>query len=453
MTDRPEVQYPITEKIPSESLEAEIRQLEELEKKSFPFRFWGHLRISGPGFMDSALTLGAGTMTAAMLSGAIFGYKTMWLLWVSMGLGLFMMAAMARFTCRGGFRIINVQNRFHGWVVGSLMTALIGTAAVAVIFNYGQYSLGTHLIESLTPIIGFKFPRQINWIVYMALTSALILSYGQRGRRGIRLVENFMKLSIGVMLVCFGACLAVVGVKWGAFFKGLFVPWLPSGVQGLDLFIASSAAAIGVMDWVFFHYAGLARGWGRKHETQARFDVFIGLFLPFVLVNYLVIGVFAGTLYRQNLHPETAPELAQALMPLLGQTWSQVMFYIGFLAIPITTTVGMSLACAMAIHEAFGWKPDTKSWRWRLCALLPQIGFLAVWYPNPIWLVIVIGAFLSLTNNIVGWSFYLLLNDKRVLGENRSKSYLWNLGILLQITFLNCIAIIYIFNRLGWWVR
>jgi len=453
MTDLPEVRYPIMEKIPSETLEAEICQLEELENKSFPIRIWGHLRISGPGFMDSALTLGAGTMTAAMLSGALFGYKTMWLLWVSMGLGLFMMAAMARFTCRGGFRIIDMQNRSHGWVVGSLMTALIGTAAVAVIFNYGQYSLGTHLIESLTPMIGFKFPRQINWVVYMALTSALILSYGQRGRRGIRLVENFMKLSIGVMLVCFGACLIVVGVKWGAFFKGLFVPWLPSGVQGLDLFIASSAAAIGVMDWVFFHYAGLARGWGRKHETQARFDVFVGLFLPFVLVNYLVIGVFAGTLYKQGLHPETAPELAQALIPLLGQTWSQVMFYIGFLAIPLTTTVGMSLACAMAIHEAFGWKPDTKSWRWRLSALLPQIGFLAVWYPNPIWLVIVIGAFLSLTNNIVGWSFYLLLNDKRVLGENRSKSYLWNLGILFQITLLNCIAIIYIFNRLGWWIR
>jgi manganese transport protein len=453
MTDRPEVQYPITEKIPAETLEAEIRKLDELKQKSFPIRFWWHLRIGGPGFMDSALTLGAGTMTAAMLSGALFGYKTMWLLWVSMGLGLFMMAAMARFTCRGGFRIIDVQNRFHGWIVGSLMTALIGTAAVAVIFNYGQYSLGTHLIESLTPMIGFKFPRQINWMIYMALTSVLILNYGQRGRRGIRLVENFMKLSIGIMLVCFGACLAVVGVKWGAFFKGLFVPWLPSGVQGLDLFIASSAAAIGVMDWVFFHYAGLARGWGRKHETQARFDVFVGLFLPFVIVNYLVIGVFAGTLYKQGLHPDTAPELAQALMPLLGQTWSQVMFYIGFLAVPITTTVGMSLACAMAIHEAFGWKPDPKSWRWRLCALLPQIGFLAVWYPNPIWLVIVIGAFLSLTNNIVGWSFYLLLNDKRVLGENRSKSYLWNLGILLQITLLNCIAVIYIFNRLGWWIR
>lgn len=445
--------YPITESIPVEELEAEVRALERLKRKPPWLRFFGYLKLGGPGFMDSALTLGAGTLTAAMLSGATFGYKTMWLLWVAMGLGVFMMAAMARFTCRGGFRIIQVQNRTHSWVVGSLMTALVGTAAVAVIFNFGQYSIGAHLMESLTPLMGFTFPRQINWVVYMALTSWLILSYGRRGRRGIALVENFMKLSIGVMLLCFGACLVLVGVDWEGFFRGIVIPWLPSGVKGLDLFVASSAAAIGVMDWVFFHYAGLARGWGCRHESQARFDIGVGLFLPFIIVNYLVIGVFAGTLHKQGISPGTAPELAQALMPLLGPTWSQVLFYVGFLAVPVTTTVGMSLACAMAIHEAFNWEPDTKSWRWRLSALLPQLGFLAVWYSQPVWLVIAIGAFLSLTNNIVGWSFFLLLNDPRVLGENRSKSYGWNLGILLQITLLNCIAIIYIFNRLGWWIK
>jgi Mn2+/Fe2+ NRAMP family transporter len=445
------IRYPLAETLSPDAVAAEQRKLDSLPGKPVPVRFWERLKLSGPGFMDSALTLGAGTLTAAMLSGAAFGYKTLWLLWVSMGLGLFMMAAMARFTCRGRFRIIRVQNRRHGWVVGSLLTALVGTAAVAVIFNYGQYSLGTHLIESLTPLLGFEFPRQYNWLLFMLVTSFLILSYGRGGRRGIRVVETFMKLSIALMLVCFGACLILVGIDWNAFFKGMFIPWLPSGMAGLDLFIASSAAAIGVMDWVFFHYAGLARGWGRKHEFQARFDIVVGLFLPFILVNYLVIAVFAGTLGKQGIHPETAPELAQALLPLLGPTWSQVLFYLGFLAVPVTTTVGMSLACAMAIHEAFGWNPDTASWRWRLCALMPQIGFLAVWNPRPIWLVIAIGAFLSLSNNIVGWSFFLLLNDRQVLGKDRNRSYLWNLGILLQITLLNAIAIIYIFNRLGWW--
>jgi len=65
--------------------------------------------------------------------------------------------------------------------------------------------------------------------------------------------------------------------------------------------------------------------------------------------------------------------------------------------------------------------------------------------------VIAIAAFLSLANNVVGWSMYLLLNDREVLGADRSKSYLWNLGILLQVTLLNGIAITWVFNRLGWW--
>jgi len=446
------VKYPIAEAIPSEVLNAEVTELERLKTSSFPVRILGYLRLGGPGFMDSALTLGAGTLTAAMLSGALFGYKTMWLLWVSMGMGLFMMAAMARFTCRGGFRVIKKQNQYHGVLVGSLMTGLVGTTSVAIIFNFGQYSLGTHLVESLTPLLGFEFPRSYNWIVFMAITSWLTLNYGRGGRRGTTIVENFMKGSIAFMLVCFTACLLLVGIDWGAAFHGIFVPWLPAGGEGLDLFIASSAAAIGVMDWVLFHYAGLSRGWGRRHEPLARFDVVAGLFLPFILINYLVICVFAKTLYLQGIHPETAPELAGALMPLLGQTWSQVLFYLGFLAVPVTTTVGMSLAGAMAVHEAFGWEPDTSSLRWKISALLPQIGFLAVWYPRPIWLIVAISAFLTLTNNIVGWSMYLLLNDKRVLGKDRSKSYLWNLGILLQITLLNGLAIVYIFNRLGWWV-
>lgn len=402
--------------------------------------------------MDAATTLGAGTLTAAMLSGAAFGYKTMWLLWVSMGLGIFMMAACARFTCRGGFRVIAEQNRYHGWIVGSLMTGLIGSAAVAVIFNYGQYSLGTHLIESLAPMLGFEFPRQINWVVFMAITSTMTLSYG-RGSRGITVVETFMKLAIVTMLVCFGVCLLLVGVDWGAMVRGILVPWLPSGVEGVDLFVASSAAAIGVMDWILFQYAGLARGWGRKHETLARFDIVFGLFLPFVLVNYLVIAVFAGTLHKLGQTPETATELAASLAPLLGPTWSQVLFYVAFLAVPVTTTVGMSIAGAIAIHEAMGWEPDTRSWRWRVCALLPQLGFLAVWYPRPVWLVVAIAAFLSLSNNIVGWSFYLLLNDRRALGEDRCKSYFWNLGVMLLLTLLNGVALIYVFNRLGWWTR
>ena len=443
--------YPLADTIPKEVLDAEADCLDALAGKPWLLRLPAYLRLGGPGFMGAALTLGAGTMTAAMLSGAQFGYKTLWVVWVAIGSGLFMMAAMARITTRGQFRIIEKQRERHGWFVANVLTALLGLVVVAVAFNFGQVALGTHLIESLGEQAGVSLPQAWNWPIYVLFTSWIALNYGRGGRSGTVFVETFMKAALLLILLCFLACLIVVGIDWPAALSGLFIPWLPSGSAGIDLFIASSAAAVGVMDWVFFHYAGLAKGWGPRHESLARVDIFTGLALPFLLVYFVIVSVFAGTLYGSGDVPGTAIALSQSLIPLLGEKAAAYAFLIGFFAVPVTTTVAMSIACAVGIHEAFRWQPDVRSWRWKACILLPQVALLGAFMPNPIGLIIIIAAFLSLTNNIVGWSFFLLFNDREVLGKHRSTSWIWNLGILVQVTLLNSVAIMWVFNRLGLW--
>ncbi|MEM7662109.1 MAG: divalent metal cation transporter [Pseudomonadota bacterium] len=443
--------YPIANEIPEAVLDAEAELLAALHSKPLLIKLRTYLRLGGPGFIGAALTLGAGTLTAAMLSGAQFGYKTLWISWVAIGSGLFMMAAMARFTTQGQFRIIEVQTERHGFFVARVLTAFVGLVCVAMAFNFGQVALGTHLIESVASTAGFNFGQEWNWPLYGLITAWIALSYGRGGGKGVALVETFMKISLLIMLVCFAACLFVVGIDWSAAAKGFFIPWLPSGAAGIDLFIASSAAAIGVMDWVFFHYAGLSKGWGPRHEGLARVDIVTGLALPFLLINFVVVSVFAATLFGGETLPSSAPQLAAALTPLLGETGANYAFLIGFLAVPITTTVAMSIACAVGVHEMMGWDPDVRSWRWKLSILAPQIGLLAAFAPSPIFLIIIIAAALSLTNNIVSWSLFLLLNDEKVLGEHRSKSYLWNLGILVQVTLLNGVAIMWVLNRFGLW--
>ncbi len=443
--------YPLAEAIPQAALDAEVTQLEKLSEQPLFRRIPGYLKMGGPGFLGAAATLGAGTLTAAMLSGAQFGYKTLWISWVAIGSGMFMMAAMARFTTKGQFRVVRVQRERHGWFIAAFLTCIIGMAGVAVVFNFGQVALATHLVETLAEEAGFSFPRTWNWPLYGILTAWIALSFGRGGKRGVVFVENFMKLSLLLMFLCFAGCLLVVGIDWAAALKGFLVPWLPTGAAGIDLFIASTAAAIGVMDWVLFHYAGLSKGWGPHHEPLARADLFAGFALPFIFINFVVVSVFAATLYGSGDLPTTAIELSRALTPLLGETGATFAFLIGFLAVPVTTTAAISIACAIGLHEAFGWRPDVRSWRWKACILLPQIALLGAWLPSPVLLIIIIAAFLSLTNNIVGWSFFLLLNDPKVMDKNRSKSYIWNIGILLQITLLNCVAIMWVFNRLGFW--
>ncbi|MEQ9465675.1 MAG: divalent metal cation transporter [Haliea sp.] len=458
MSDRPTEQqehygnriYPLADAIPVEQLDAEAAYLDSLAEKPLPHRLFGYMKLGGPGFMAAAATLGAGTLTSAMLSGAAFGYKLLWVTWVAMVSGLFMMAAMARFTTHGGFRIIQKQRERHGWFMAKILTGAIGLLSIAIIFNFGQVALGTHLIESIGERVGVHLPQSWNWPLYVALTAWISLRYG-RGSRGVVFVENFMKGALLLMVFCFGACLVVVGVDWPAALHGFFVPWLPSGQQGIDIFIASSAAAIGVADWVFYHYAGLAKGWGPKHEKLARVDTVVGLALPFIVVSFIVVSVFAATLHGNSDLPETAAALSAALVPLLGEQLAALAFMIGFLAVPITTSVMLGVICAMAMHEIFEWEPDVSSLRWKLCILMPQVALFGAFLPSPILLIIVIAALLSVTNNVVGWSFFLLLNDREVMHENRSKSYIWNLGILVQVTLLNCVAIIWVFNRMGLW--
>ena len=443
--------YPLASEVPSELLDAEAQLLDDVASQSLPKRLAVYLKLGGPGFMGAALTLGAGSLTAAMLSGAQFGYQTLWIVWIAMGTGVFMMAAMARFTTRGQFPVVQMQETRHGWFMARVLTAFLALVCVSVVFNFGQVGLGTHLIEAIAVESGFHFPQDWNWLLYAGLTAWLSLSYGRGGRKGVVFVETTMKFALLLMLLCFVACLLVVGVNWPAFFKGLFVPWLPRGAAGIDLFIASSAAAIGVMDWVFFQYAGLSKGWGQRHEKLARVDILMGLALPFILVYVVVVAVFANTLYGSGNIPTTATELSRALIPLLGEQGAKFAFLIAFLSVPITSSVVMGIACAVGMHEAFGWKPDATSWRWKLCVLLPQVAILGAWLPNPLTLIIVIAAFLALSNNIVGWSFFLMLNDREVLGADRSKSWFWNFGCLLQITILNCVALMWVFNRLGYW--
>ena len=62
-----------------------------------------------------------------------------------------------------------------------------------------------------------------------------------------------MKWAIALMVVGFGFSVVKVGVNVSEFIKGNLTPWIPPGGEGLDLVIASGAAACGVMDLSLIH--------------------------------------------------------------------------------------------------------------------------------------------------------------------------------------------------------
>ncbi|MFG0259744.1 MAG: hypothetical protein ACF8LK_05250, partial [Phycisphaerales bacterium JB041] len=62
----------------------EAAALRELRASSPAKRAIGYFRLMGPGYMQSAMTLGGGTAFSAIFAGAAFGYELVWVAPVGM---------------------------------------------------------------------------------------------------------------------------------------------------------------------------------------------------------------------------------------------------------------------------------------------------------------------------------------------------------------------------------
>jgi len=123
----------------AQRLARERELLAELDTSGPLTRAWGFVKLSGPGYMQSALTLGAGTASATLFSGAVFGYKLLWVAPLAMLLGVIVFAAIAHQTLSTGLRPLQAM-RVHagpffayGWAVASLLSSII--------WHFPQYAM------------------------------------------------------------------------------------------------------------------------------------------------------------------------------------------------------------------------------------------------------------------------------------------------------------------------
>ena len=135
-----------------------------------------YLRMLGPGYLQSAMTLGGGSCTAAIFAGAVFGYQLLWVAPVAMGLGLFVLSAAAHQTLSSGIRPYEAMRRFAGpgvafaWAGGALLAS--------VIWHFPHYALGAALVADLSDALGgIPLPPAIAGAVVAALVVPFSLYY------------------------------------------------------------------------------------------------------------------------------------------------------------------------------------------------------------------------------------------------------------------------------------
>ena len=159
----------------SENALREKAFLSELNKKPPLQKFFGYCKLSGPGFMNAAFTLGAGSFASSVTLGAAYGYDMLWIPLYSFALGLFMLALSTRFVTASEISVIKAQDKFHGKFFGSLATGLIACFIASIVYNFGQYALGADAVTALFSIVNINVPKNISWILLVAVSVPLSL--------------------------------------------------------------------------------------------------------------------------------------------------------------------------------------------------------------------------------------------------------------------------------------
>ena len=100
-----------------------------------------YTRLSGPGWLQGAITLGGGSLAGALYLGVLMGTEMMWLQPLAMVLGVIMLSAISYVTLSTGERPFQtIKNQISpvlawGWLIATMMANIV--------WCLPQFALGT----------------------------------------------------------------------------------------------------------------------------------------------------------------------------------------------------------------------------------------------------------------------------------------------------------------------
>ena len=331
-----------------------------------------YLKLSGPGWLQSGITLGGGSLSSSLYLGVLVGFSFMWLQPLAMILGIIMMSAIAYVTLSAGERPLHAINTHvspvlgWGWLIASMMANLV--------WSLPQFALGTAALRQnilpglLGPASMAEIPsKMIAGAIFLAFCLTFTLTYGAGGR-GTKVFEILIKTIVSMIVLCFLGVvikLSIEGkIRWGEILSGL-VPDLSLFVKPTDyimphiekvseqfqsfwtdmivgkqrdVMISAAATAVGINMTFLLPYSMLRKGWDKYFRGLAIFDLSTGLFIPFIIATGCVVIASSSQFHGQpaegfvadepsgQITAEPAPNLVGRYQQLLA---SRLNFEIG----------------------------------------------------------------------------------------------------------------------------
>lgn len=334
---------------PPAALEREL--LAEAEAAGGWQKYKTFLKLSGPGWLQSAITLGGGSLAGSLYLGVLGGTTMLWLQPLAMILGIIMLSAIGYVTLSTGERPFQAINRHVNPVLG--WSWALATLMANIVWCMPQFSLASGVLQQnlLPEQLGPSSPlgefggKLVITLTILVLTVLVTWSYGS-GHWGIKLYEILLKLLVALIVFCFIAVVVAMSrageLDWGAIAAGFiphpghifspasaFLPYLDQLSEEarsfwsseivrlqLDNIATAAATAVGINMTFLFPYSLLRKGWTKEYRGLAKFDLATGMFVPFVLATSCVVIASASQFHARPVPGLVAPAQDAAGNPI-----------------------------------------------------------------------------------------------------------------------------------------
>jgi manganese transport protein len=421
--------------------------LADLDSKTFVPRTFGYLRHIGPGYMQSAMTLGGGTAFASIFAGAAFGYQLLWVAPLAMLLGIVVLSAVAHQTLSSGENPFQAMKRHagpffaYGWAIGGI--------ASSIIWQFAQYALASSMLVAVAKNAGFEVENWVMGLVALACCVTVAMLYDSRPSL-VRLYENIIKGMVWFIIACFGLVVFKTGIPHPEDLLAGLVPFrIPGeneGVQGITLVVSGLAAAVGANMVFVYPYTLRKRGWGRGHRRLARIDLVFGMFVPYAIAASLMVIASASVFYYgdpdlfvgKKITPWQAAEVLAA-PDRLGPTVGMWVFGLGIVAMALSSITMQMLSSGFALCEMFGWEASGPRYKFGL--LLPAVGVLGavLWNDMRLWIAVPTNVFCGFLLPISYIGFIKLNRNRAFLKGDTPTGALatvWTVGMVISTAVL-----------------
>ncbi len=295
--------------------------------------------IAGPGCMAMLADTDAGSIVTAAQSGALWGYRLLWLQILLIPVLYFVQELTVRLglsTGKGQGSLIREHfGRSWAWfsaiilfisAVGAMITEFVGIAATGSLFHIPPlYSVGLGVIFLLGVVLTGSYRR----------------------------VER-----IGIAVGLFEVALVVAAFMAhpdASMIKSEFFSIPISNHQYLDLIAANVGAVI--MPWMIFYQQGAIVDKGlccscEDNYRCCRWDTAVGsVFAQLIMAGALVLTAATIGTVNPNASLNSVQQIADTITPLIGQLGGKILFSVGITSAALIASIVVSLAAAWGVSE------------------------------------------------------------------------------------------------------